>query len=107
MPHYRDGTPAKTGDLLLQTEEHDKGHELVGIVVKIFPNAESCNAQVVPLAMRQRGTLNWTPIGLGANLLHLTLNQCNKVESYALGMAETRLPPEKVAPIAAAAANTS
>lgn len=55
MPHYRDGTPAKHGDLVIHTDAHGFGTEKVGVVTEVTPGSDSCNAQVLLLAKRQKG----------------------------------------------------
>jgi len=51
MPHYKDGTPAKVGDVVRGKGYNVKGpdgqlKEITGVVVHINPGSESCNLQV-------------------------------------------------------------
>jgi hypothetical protein len=78
MPHYADGTPAKHGDLVLRRDSYQHGTDLVGIVMSIQPGSDSCNAQVIPLAARQKGSELWLPVTL-QNTWCCTLSECSKL----------------------------
>ena len=45
MPHYQDGTEAKVGDLV-RGKLYNTPKDVVGTVVSVTPNAESCNCTV-------------------------------------------------------------
>lgn len=45
MPHYKDGTEAKVGDLVKGFGYNVK-HEIVGKVVQLTANSETCNIAV-------------------------------------------------------------
>lgn len=45
MPHYKDGTAAKVGDVI-KGKPYNTPHEVVGVVVGITPDSESCNLRV-------------------------------------------------------------
>lgn len=49
MPHYKDGTDAKVGDVVRGTTFNKKG-EVLGILVSITPGTDTCNATVNALA---------------------------------------------------------
>jgi hypothetical protein len=46
MAHYKDGSPARVGDLV-KGKPYNTHHEVVGEVVSIIPGTETCNCQVV------------------------------------------------------------
>lgn len=46
MPHYKDGTAAEVGDLVVGKSYNLNGHTIVGTVLEIIPGAESCNVRV-------------------------------------------------------------
>lgn len=79
MPHYKNGMPVQTGDLVLKSEKHEESLEVAGVLVHI-QKSESCNGQLMPLAVRQKGTTSWTPIGMSGGLWYVTLADCTKVE---------------------------
>jgi len=87
MPHYADGTPAKHGDLVMRKEKHEQGTEMLGIVATISPGTDTCNAQVLPLAMRQKGAAGWLPMMGSPPNWHVTLSECSK-----LGGDDARMP---------------
>jgi hypothetical protein len=78
MPHYKDGTLARNGDLVLHRETHDTGSEKVMIIQSITSGSDSCDAGAIPLALRQKGTDFWMPI---AHQLAwcITLKECEKL----------------------------
>lgn len=45
MPHYSDGTIAKLGDTV-KGRLYNTPHEVIGVVVGIVPDSESCNVRV-------------------------------------------------------------
>lgn len=45
MPHYKDGTEAKLGDVIKGTP-YNTPHEVIGVVTGITPNSEACNLRV-------------------------------------------------------------
>ena len=50
MPHYKDGTPAKVGDIVKFTE-YD-GTEKVGALAYINAKAETCNATIKTVTLQ-------------------------------------------------------
>jgi len=51
MPHYKDGTPAKVGDVVRGKGYNVKGPdgklaEIIGQVLSVTPGAENCNIQL-------------------------------------------------------------
>lgn len=52
MPHYKDGTKARVGDVVrghgYNVRDPDTGElaEITGIVTHVTPNADACNVQV-------------------------------------------------------------
>lgn len=77
--HYSDGTPAKHGDLVIKKESHANSFEVVGVVVQIVPGGDTCNAQIVPLAIRQKDSgAAWTPVA-SSNIWSVTLKDCTKL----------------------------
>lgn len=81
MPHYVDGTPANLGDLVMKRDSYSgPSLEVVGVVVLIQPASDSCNLQVVPLAVRQKDSgAAWTPIMAGGNPWHVTAKECQRL----------------------------
>lgn len=47
MPHYKDGTLAKDGDVVKGIPYNTLGKEVVGIIMNINPGEETCNCLVV------------------------------------------------------------
>lgn len=47
MPHYKDGTEAKVGDLVKGVTYNRGGKVIVGELIQIAPATESCNCIVV------------------------------------------------------------
>lgn len=45
MPHYRDGTEAKLGDLI-KGKPYNTDHEVTGVCVGITPDSDACNLRV-------------------------------------------------------------
>lgn len=78
MPHYKDGTPAKHGDLVIHREPHDTGNEKAMIIQSITPGSDACNANAIPLAVRQKGSQAWLPISQQLQWC-ITLKECEKV----------------------------
>lgn len=78
MPHYKDGTPAKHGDLIIHREPHDGGNEKVMIVQSITPSSDACNAAAIPIAIRQKGSGVWLPLAHQLGWC-ITLKECEKV----------------------------
>ncbi len=52
MPHYRNGTPAALGDLVINAPPYPNTPQTLGIIVSITPGASSCNGQVISLAKK-------------------------------------------------------
>jgi hypothetical protein len=46
MPHYQDGTQAKTGDLVVGKTYNMDGRTIVGTVLEVIPGTDSCNLRV-------------------------------------------------------------
>ena len=78
MPHYRDGSPARHGDLVIHRESHDTGQEKVMIIQSIMPGNDSCNAQAIPVAIRQKGVPFWMPLS-GNSGWCITLKECERI----------------------------
>jgi hypothetical protein len=58
MPHYKDGTGAKVGDVVKGIgynvkDENGQLKEIIGTVVGITPGSMSCNIQVAHIVTRQ------------------------------------------------------
>ena len=45
MPHYKDGSPAKVGDMV-RGKPYNTPHEVTGVVTLVTPGQESCNLKV-------------------------------------------------------------
>jgi hypothetical protein len=86
LPHYKDGSPAQHGDLVIKSEKHEGSLEVAGVVAQIT-NGESCNAQLMPLAIRQKGVMTWMPTGFVGGLWYVTLADCMKVDVAMLSVA--------------------
>ncbi len=46
MPHYRDGTEAKVGDLVRGVSYNREKRQIVGTIIQITPGVETCNCMV-------------------------------------------------------------
>ena len=88
MPHYKDGTPAKHGDLVVRFQDYDNSQTL-GIITSINETATSCNASAITLAAKQ-GDNPWFPAGPGPQWT-FTLSECLKVD--AVKVADPPPPP--------------
>lgn len=52
MPHYKDGTEAKPGDVVRGKgynlkDENGELREIVGVLIGVVPNSEACNVTVL------------------------------------------------------------
>jgi hypothetical protein len=47
MPHYKDGSPAREGDIVKGIPYNTNGKEVVGVIIAINPEIETCNCQVI------------------------------------------------------------
>jgi len=61
MPHYKDGSPAKVGDLVHSVPPYPTSARVLGIVVSINLGTETCNAGVLPLARKHSTDSPWYP----------------------------------------------
>lgn len=46
MPHYKDGTEAKVGDLVIGVPYNQNGKMIAGTVLQVISDSESCNVRV-------------------------------------------------------------
>jgi hypothetical protein len=100
MPHYKDGTPARVGDLILKEEAHASSMLVVGILAQITPGSTTCNGQVLPIAQKAKTGGTWLPMATG-NLWSVTLSDCAKIPE-SVGMLSTAVEAEeKLAPVGA------
>ena len=96
MPHYKDGTPAKCGDLIVRVNDYDNSQTLA-IVTSINENASSCNATAIHVAAKQ-GDNPWFPsssFGPGPQYT-FTLSECSKVDAVKVADPPPPPPPEPV-----------
>ena len=91
MPHYKDGTPAKHGDLVVRFQGYDNTQTL-GIITSINQVDE---ASVIILAAKQ-GDNPWFPAGPGPQWT-FTLSECLKVD--AVKIADPPPPPPPPEPV--------
>jgi hypothetical protein len=52
LPHYKDGTPAKPGDIIRGTgynikDEDGQLQEIVGVLLAVNPNTDVCNVTIL------------------------------------------------------------
>lgn len=52
MPHYRNGRPAREGDLVFNQPAMTGAVCTLGILLQITPGSTSCNGQLAPAARR-------------------------------------------------------
>jgi len=76
MPHYKDGSKAKVGDIVAAT--HYSGKSL-GVVVNIQPSAESCNLQLARIATIHGSGAEKVVIPRSAESDTQTAGDCEKV----------------------------
>ena len=62
MSHYKDGSPAQVGDLIICDPPYAGAISSLGILVAITPAAETCNGQLYPFAWKWPG-IGWLPAG--------------------------------------------
>lgn len=78
--HYRDGSEAKVGHVILGPE-HQTSPRMIGTVVGTMPAATACNLQVVPVALIY-GTENArvvVPASTGGTAWTLTAGECSRI----------------------------
>ena len=56
MPHYKDGTEAKIGDVV-KGRGYNVKHEITGVLVGITPGSETCNVKVLTMTRTQHTNL--------------------------------------------------
>jgi hypothetical protein len=84
--HYKNGTPATAGDLVLHTENlgETSGQQIVGIVTSGQSQSTTCNGGISPVAMRTKSQLGWGPwtqtFGAPTNWT-VTFSNCEKIDS--------------------------
>lgn len=61
MPHYKDGSPAQVGDIVFGAGYNVK-HPIVGQVLHVQQNSETCNLQVVHIEEISIADLNKTQV---------------------------------------------
>lgn len=54
MPHYKDGTLAKEGDIVRGIPYNTQGKEVVGVIFDINPAEETCNCKVAFVEVKPR-----------------------------------------------------
>lgn len=79
MPHYKNGQPAKVGELVHHKPSSGSSHstpamEVLGILISITPGADTCNGQVLPVARKYAGT-TWLPANPSGSD-YVTLKDC-------------------------------
>lgn len=84
--HYKNGTPAQAGDLVLHTDNFGEtsGQQLVGILSTGNSNSTTCNGGLFVIARRAKSALGWgpwTPVMNEPSDWSCTLSQCEKIES--------------------------
>jgi hypothetical protein len=104
--HYKDGTEAKAGDLVLNTQTYggDGGQQIVGILSTGTANSTACNGGLQVVARRAKSSLGWgpwIPVVPTANDWSVTLSQCEKIESVPVAEPAPEAEPEKAAAPAA------
>ncbi|HEV1992493.1 MAG TPA: hypothetical protein VGR34_06480 [Candidatus Dormibacteraeota bacterium] len=62
MPHYKDGSPAKVGDLVHSVPPYPTAPRLLGVLVSINPGTETCNGGVLPFARKFSADSPWYPM---------------------------------------------
>jgi hypothetical protein len=82
--HYKDGTPATAGDLILNTQgvSETSGQQLVGILTYATATSTTCNGGIKPLVSRNKSSLGWGPwLQIeGPSGWTVTLSQCEKID---------------------------
>ena len=84
--HYKDGTQASAGDLVIRTEMSGtrsiSGNQTVGILSGAFSHSTACNGNIIPVAHRQLSDLGWGPwLPVGASSpWSVTLSQCERID---------------------------
>ena len=83
--HYKGGTPASAGDLVIKTDIHNTtGSQTVGILTGAQSQSTTCNGYIVPVAYRQLSELGWGPwmgiAGRGDSCWPVTLSQCERID---------------------------
>lgn len=97
MPHYRDGTEARIGDIVRGSTYNHKGR-IVGTLVSVTPGSETCNctvafASLVALPALPTGAANplgswygvFTALGCNPPIIHQGGNASAIVGAYDYG----------------------
>jgi hypothetical protein len=96
--HYKDGTPAKAGDLVLNTTLYggDGGRQVIGVLTSGTAGSTTCNGNICPVARRQKSTLGWgpwLPLGCQTNDWSVTISECEKLDNWTAAPVEPATPP--------------
>ncbi|HXM32264.1 MAG TPA: hypothetical protein VN921_01330 [Chthoniobacterales bacterium] len=76
MPHYKDGSPAKVGDLVHVIPPYAGTTRTLGILISINPGTETCNGGVLALARKFSAESPWYPAMAVAYPDCVTLKEC-------------------------------
>jgi hypothetical protein len=92
--HYKDGSPARAGDLVMKTEMYGTiGTQTAGILTGASQST-ACNGKIVPVAHRELTALGWGPwmplAGRVDSPWSVTLSQCERLD---------KMPSEQPAPV--------
>ena len=77
MPHYKDGSPAKVGDLVENFPAYPNAVRTLGILVSIAPS-DACNGQLLTVA-RKYPESTWLPFAHAPYPECVTLKECLRV----------------------------
>ena len=97
MPHYRNGAPARIGDLVLNIPTHGTAASL-GIVTSIAPSSNACNGGLAVLARRLENG-QWLPTHFSPYDATITLGECALVTTETAPAGEDNRTPTPI-PIA-------
>jgi hypothetical protein len=110
--HYKNGTPAQAGDLVLKTETFGttskQGTQTVGVRTGANSQSTTCNGFIQPIATRRLSDLGWGPwtaVAPQGSDWSATLSQYEKIESVPVAESVSAPPPAVAEIKEAAAAN--
>lgn len=80
MPHYKDGTEAKLGDVV-KGRGYNVRHEITGVLVGLTPGTTTCNVKILTVTRSE-----YTKV---AQVVHFKDGKAEPIENYPLEISPT------------------